>query len=156
MKKILLVSALLAIALFIMSGCGSSADEPPVVTAGGHLEIPTSEISETAAFFPVIVDDILMEVIAVQGSGDAIHVAFNTCENCHASGRGYYVQQGNVLICQQCNMQFYIDEIGLTSGGCQPISIITANRASFGDFVRVSYQTLSDNTHWFLRWRIEA
>lgn len=33
--------------------------------------------------------------------GLLIRTAFNTCQVCYSSGKGYYVQSGNVLVCQQ-------------------------------------------------------
>ena len=39
-----------------------------------------------------------IEVLAVKSSDGTIRTAFNTCQVCYASGRGYYIQQGDGLI----------------------------------------------------------
>lgn len=65
------------------------------------LVINKSDISEKASFYPINVDGTRMEVLAVKDSSGNIRTAFNTCQVCYSSGKGYYVQSGNVLVCQQ-------------------------------------------------------
>ena len=65
------------------------------------LVINKSDISEKALFYPVNVDGTCMEVLAVKDSSGNIRTAFNTCQVCYSSGKGYYVQSGNVLVCRQ-------------------------------------------------------
>jgi len=140
----------------VLTGCAGDNEDignPPVITSGGYLRIPFSSVSEIVAFFPAIVNGTLMEVVVVQASDGTIRTAFNTCENCHRSGRGYYIQEGNALICQQCQMAFELDMVGLISGGCQPIPIFENSRTYSNNYIEISYQFLSENTHWFLQWR---
>jgi len=117
------------------------------------LIIPINVISETVSFFPVMVDNILMEILVVEASDGTIRTSYNTCENCHKSGKGYYEQEGDEVICQQCKMRFKIDSIGLQSGGCQPIPIFDEDKTVTNDAIQISYEVLSDNTHWFLNWK---
>ena len=62
--------------------------------------IHTADITTDASFFPVEVNGTRMEVIAVKDSEGNIRTAFNTCQVCYDSGRGYYVQSGDYLVCQ--------------------------------------------------------
>jgi uncharacterized membrane protein len=64
-----------------------------------------------------------MEVLAVRASDGTVRTALNTCQVCNNSGRGYYVQEGNVLVCQNCGNQFTIDQIELIKNGCNPVPI---------------------------------
>ena len=144
------------ISMFALTACVTgSADVPDnqAATPGEFLQIPLSDITRTAAFFPVAIDGVSMEVVAVKASDDTIRVAFNTCEVCHASGRGYYVQDGDDVICQQCQMRFAIDSIGLEPGGCQPIAISEQDIDRIADYLQISYDLLAENQHWFLNWR---
>ena len=43
-----------------------------------------------------------MEIVAVKALDGSIRTAFNTCQVCYNSGRGYYQQEGNELVCQNC------------------------------------------------------
>ena len=52
-----------------------------------------------------------MVVLAFKASDDTIRTALNTCQVCYDSGRGYYVQEGDKLICQNCGNQFEADQV---------------------------------------------
>ncbi len=69
---------------------------------GGDLIIQISDISKKATFYPVEVDGTKLEVIAVEAPDGSIRTAFNTCQVCYDSGKGYYKQEGDVLVCQNC------------------------------------------------------
>ena len=151
-NKYITIILLALLPLCLLEGCSKNNI---TVKPGKFLNIPLSEITETVKFIPVIADEIYMEVIAVKASDDSIRTAFNTCERCHKSGRGYYLQEENTVICQQCQMRFPIDSISITPGGCQPIPISDEEITVTGKFIRLPYQVLSDNTLWFIEWKTE-
>lgn len=100
--------------------------KPAAISAtdeSGDMVIKTSDISETATFYGYEEFDTYMEVLAVKASDGTIRTAFNTCQVCYASGRGYYIQQGDVLICQNCSNMFKMDDIEIVRGGCNPVPI---------------------------------
>ena len=100
--------------------------KPSPIRAGdenGNMVIQVSDISENAAFYAYDQADTYMEVLAVKASDGSIRTAFNTCQVCYASGRGYYVQDGDVLICQNCGNRFSMDDVEVTRGGCNPVPI---------------------------------
>jgi uncharacterized membrane protein len=115
-KKTLLVLAALAA---VFAG--------PVARAGaldnGDLYIPTEEITEIATFYPLDVDGTSMEIFAVRAPDGTIRTAFNTCQICYNSGRGYYKQEGSVFVCQNCGNRFRTSDIELVRGGCNPVPI---------------------------------
>ncbi|MDR2445448.1 MAG: DUF2318 domain-containing protein [Spirochaetaceae bacterium] len=69
-----------------------------------------------------------LEVLAVKAPDGTVRTAFNTCQVCYASGRGFYKQQGTVLVCQNCGNRFRMSQVGLRSGGCNPVPIGGAYR----------------------------
>ena len=69
-----------------------------------------------------------MEVLAVKASDGSIRTAFNTCQVCYDSGRGYYKQQGKVVVCQNCGNQFKLDQIEKIKGGCNSVPIMKENK----------------------------
>ena len=150
-KNILIISFILLI-FCLPTGCNKNNI---TIKPGKFLNIPISEITETVNFIPAIVDEIYMEVITVKASDDSIRIAFNTCERCHRSGKGYFLQEENEVICQQCQMSFSIDSISILSGGCQPIPITQEEITITDKFIRISYDILSANTHWFTDWKQE-
>ena len=58
--------------------------------------------------------------------------AFNTCQVCYDSGRGYYVQEGDVLVCQNCGNRFSAEQVELIKGGCNPVPIDSENKTDDG------------------------
>ena len=130
-----------------------STSEAVEIAAGESLVIPLADITEDAVFIPVTVDGTELEVIAVRDSTGRIGTAFNTCQICYSSGRGYYVQQGDVFVCQNCGNQFTADQIGLEAGGCNPWPVTEDQRTVTGDAVEISYDVLSANKAIFANWK---
>ena len=158
MKKVLVTILTLGMAVTAFSGCGkketdSAAVEKVTVAAGESLTIPVSEISETAGFYPVEVNGTQMEVIAVKDSSGAIRTAFNTCQICYDSGKGYYKQDGDQLVCQNCGNSFTMDQVGITSGGCNPWPILDENRIVSGEEIQISYEFLKASGDIFKNWK---
>lgn len=131
----------------------SSTEDAQVIEEGGSLVIAVSELSETAQFYPVEVDGTRMEVIAVKDSDGNIRTAFNTCQICYSSGRGYYVQDGNVLVCQNCGNRFTVDQIEIESGGCNPWPIFEENKTVTEDSIEISYDFLNESKNIFANWK---
>lgn len=67
----------------------------PVVE--GDLTIVKSDVTDKAKFYGYQSNDTYMEVMAVHASDGTVRTALNTCRACNNSGRGYYVQEGDVL-----------------------------------------------------------
>jgi hypothetical protein len=87
------------------------------------LVILLKDLSSTAQFYPVIIDGVRMEILAVKAPDGTYRTVFNTCQVCYASGRGYYKQTGSVLVCQNCGNRFPMSRVEVSSGGCNPIPI---------------------------------
>lgn len=148
----------LAIVLLVQNGSGGQAGEDGSAGAqkigeGESLVIPVSEVTETAAFYPIEVDGIQMEVLAVRDSKGTIRTAFNTCQVCYSSGRGYYVQQGNALVCQNCGNRFTVDQVEIQTGGCNPWPIFPENKTETEEAITISYDFLSEATRIFANWK---
>lgn len=123
------------------------------VASGESLVIPTAEITTEASFYPVEVDGTNMEVIAVKDSAGNIRTAFNTCQICYDSGRGYYVQSGHDLVCQNCGSHFSMDQVEIESGGCNPWPIFDENKTVTADEISISYDFLAESQRIFANWR---
>lgn len=167
------IAVLLTLALLI-AGCGSgtakkstasegtssgaeentAADAADTQTAKGEdLVIPISGLSTTASFYSVEIEGTPMEIIAVIDNDGNIRTAFNTCQICYSSGRGYYVQSGDKLVCQNCGNQFTIDQVEIQSGGCNPWPIFAENKTVTEDSVIISYDFLNESRQIFARWK---
>lgn len=115
--------------------------------------IKKSDITGTAKFYPITVEGTYMEVLAVRASDGTIRTALNTCQVCYDSGRGYYVQQGNILVCQNCKNRFEIDQIGVEKGGCNPVPILEQNKIDNGSTILIPETYLSTQKELFANWK---
>lgn len=149
---IILGAAIVLIVVFFVAK-GFTGGSGKTVSTGGDLVIPKSEISETARFYPYKAGGVNMEVVAVKASDGTIRTAFNTCQVCFNSGRGYYKQEGDVLVCQNCGNRFKMDQVEKIKGGCNPAPIMQENKTENGDNIVISKDFLAQNKDLFANWK---
>ena len=146
------------------TGQGSQATEPNPLpqtasaetdVQGADLVIPTSGISEKATFYPMEVEGTKLEVLAVKAPDGSIRTAFNTCQVCYASGRGYYKQEGDELVCQNCGNRFSMDQVEDTRGGCNPVPITAEYKTETDEAITISYDFLDEARVIFSNWRTD-
>ena len=123
------------------------------VIADRDLVIQTADITGNALFFPVDIDGVRMEVLAVRAPDGTIRTAFNTCQVCYASGRGYFVQTGMVLVCQNCGNRYRMNQIERRAGGCNPVPIFPVNKTVTPDTITISREYLRQTKAIFESWQ---
>jgi uncharacterized membrane protein len=159
--RFLISTVLTILGIVSLTGCSrkstetATSNDTEVISSGEELVIPINKISEKATFYPLEVDGVNLEVVAVEASDGTIRTAFNTCQICYASGRGYYKQSGDVLVCQNCGNQFAMDHVEVESGGCNPWPIFDENKTVDDDNIRISYDFLKESTAIFQNWKVE-
>jgi uncharacterized membrane protein len=151
MKKIL------AAAMFV---CGAAVfaqnaalNQRMPVIADQDLVVQIADITENALFYPVDIDGTRMEVLAVKAPDGTIRTAFNTCQVCYRSGRGYFVQTGALLVCQNCGNRYRMSQVERQAGGCNPVPIFPANKTTAGSTIIISREFLRQAREIFIRWR---
>lgn len=127
--------------------------ETTKIEKGDSLVIKTDDLSEDAEFYPIEVDGTEMEVIAVKDAEGTIRTAFNTCQICYDSGNGYYKQEGDKLVCQNCGNSFTMDQVGETAGGCNPYPILDDDKTMTEDEIQISYDFLKESSDIFANWK---
>ena len=149
-------------AVFLIQGNGNSNEGEDTgrensgavaIAAGDSLVIPTADVTTDVSFYPVEVNGTNMEVIAVKDSAGNIRTAFNTCQVCYDSGRGYYVQSGDYLVCQNCGNRFTMNQVEIESGGCNPWPIFDENKTVTADKISISYDFLVEAQGIFANWK---
>jgi uncharacterized membrane protein len=161
---ILGVIAIIVIGLAAFSVLGSKKDDeitgemskPAAISATdekGDMVIQISDVSETAKFYRYDELDTYIEVLAVKASDGTIRTAFNTCQVCYASGRGYYVQEGDYLICQNCGNRFSLDDVEVTRGGCNPVPITEDMKEVTDTTITIPKELFAEAEFIFKNWR---
>jgi uncharacterized membrane protein len=119
----------------------------------GDIFIPASDITEKATFYTVTVDGVKIEIFAVKAPDGSIRTAFNTCQVCFDSGRGYYKQDGNVFVCQNCGNRFRTSDIEKIKGGCNPVPIMPENKTVTEKGVTIPRSFLAEAKVIFEKWK---
>jgi uncharacterized membrane protein len=133
----------------LFAAAGASAELRP----NGDLFIPAGDVSEKAVFYPVVVEGTKMEVFAVKAPDGTIRTAFNTCQVCFDSGRGYYVQEGDAFICQNCGNRFRAGNIETVRGGCNPVPILPENKTADAKGITIPGSFLLKAKRIFSNWK---
>jgi uncharacterized membrane protein len=123
------------------------------VIVDSDLVINISDVTENAVFYPVDIQGTRIEVLAVKAPDGTIRTAFNTCQVCYGSGRGFYKQQGTVLVCQNCGNRFRMGQVEVRSGGCNPVPVFAANKTVTDTAIIISKEYLARAKEIFARWR---
>lgn len=158
-KRLLFFSMTIVITIVIISvivflSGDKNIENNTAVIKDANLIIPVSEISANASFYLVEIDGTRLEVLAVKAPDGSIRTAFNTCQICYDSGRGYYKQDGNTLVCQNCGNRFLMSDIERASGGCNPVPIFTENKTVTDESITISYEYLNEAKRIFANWKI--
>ena len=157
MKMNTKIAAVIALVLLITGGIAFAQDaklnqKKPVIS-DRDLVIQISDITENALFYPVDIDGMRIEVLAVKAPDGTIRTAFNTCQVCYGSGRGFYVQQGTLLVCQNCGNRFRMNQIERQAGGCNPVPIFPANKTISDTTITISREFLQQAKRIFAGWK---
>jgi uncharacterized membrane protein len=162
MKKLALVSvaaiALIAVAFSFKFPGNNGSDNSKAstdipVVKDGDIVINAKDITDQASFYPAEINGTDLEVIAVKAPDGTIRTAFNTCQVCYSSGRGYYKQEGDQLVCQNCGNRFSMDEVEVTKGGCNPVPITDEYKTVDDDTITVTKDILEQATAIFANWK---
>lgn len=118
LTAIALLAGVGAVFALNIPGLGKGEKVTPV---NGAVAIPVAKVSDGKAHFYRFDDGgKAIGFFVVKGSDDALHVAFDTCDVCFREKKGYN-QQGDFMVCKNCNKRFAIKMIGnVGGGGCNP------------------------------------
>ncbi|MDR1509629.1 MAG: DUF2318 domain-containing protein [Synergistaceae bacterium] len=152
MKKLCQGKLIIAALFAILAAFSASSAKAEILPDGG-LFIPIAEVTEKAVFYPLKVDGIDMEVFAVKAPDGTIRTAFNTCQVCYDSGAGYYVQEGDVFVCQNCGNRFKTKNIEIVKGGCNPVPILPEHKTVDEKGITIPKALLSEAKVIFRNWK---
>ena len=148
-----LAVVILAAVLLLKPGVPAARTDAGNKAQNGGLRIQIEDISEKATFYPVTVDGVKLEVLAVKAPDGTIRTAFNTCQVCYDSGRGYYVQEGSVLVCQNCGNRFRTSDVEKVRGGCNPVPILPENKNVDETTITIPAEILQQAKGIFANWK---
>ena len=92
-----------------------------VKESNGTITLSVAKLAEGKARFYKLEDGGKeITFFAVKASDGSIRTAFDACDSCYRSKKGYE-QQGDKMNCNNCNQKFAINRLGPNAtGGCNP------------------------------------
>jgi hypothetical protein len=129
------------------------APRQPATPEGSDIIILLDDVTETANFYPTTVGGVALEVMAIRAPDGTVRTAFNTCQSCFTSGRGYYVQEGSELVCQNCGNRFAANHVEIESGGCNPVPIFEGDKVTSDTAITIPASYLKEAQSLFENWK---
>ncbi len=152
MSSTRLAPATRALAAALLLGA-ASASAGGKFLPNGDLQIPKSEITATAKFYQYTIDGVRIEILALRAPDGTVRTALNTCQVCYSSGRGYYVQKGDVLVCQNCGNRFKASQVEIIKGGCNPVPITADLKTEDSKTITIGKWLFEQARPLFLKWK---
>ena len=125
-KKLLAPVALLVLAVVAAAGWflfgPTAAGGPEAVTAGqdGMVRFSTADfIDGKAKLYRFKGESGPVDFFVVRSHDGVIRSAFDTCDVCYKALKGYR-QEGDDMVCNNCDQRFKTDMINVVKGGCNP------------------------------------
>jgi uncharacterized membrane protein len=118
-----------------------------VKAVNGVVSIPLDKVSDGKAhFYKISEGGKEIQFFLVKGTDGSIKTAFDSCDVCYKEKKGYE-QQGDAMLCKNCNKKFAIAKMGPNSmGGCNPSFL--PHRESGGN-VMISVDDLKAGAKYF-------
>jgi uncharacterized membrane protein len=140
----LLLVAAGAVGAFTLPGFGKAEK---VQAVNGLVTIPVAKVSDGKAHFYRYSDgNKEVSFFLLKASDGTLRSAFDACDACYREKKGYE-QQGDKMVCRNCNMKFASTRIGpASSGGCNPSHL---PHAISGANVTISAADLKAGTRYF-------
>lgn len=127
--------------------------DAPIPVSGDSIEIRADEINSRASYFDYDAYGTTVELFAVRAFDGSIRLALNTCQVCNGSPYAYFVQEGDDFVCQNCMNRFASIDVGLVSGGCNPVPVTQDVYTEQDGFITLPSSFLNQNAYRFENWK---
>lgn len=116
--------ALVAVAAAALGGwmsLGTAEGKYPAVSVEhGVVSLPVKQIADGRAhFFAYKKGETAIDFFVLKSRDGVIRAAFDTCDVCYKAKKGYR-QEGDFMVCNNCDQTFASDRINEIKGGCNP------------------------------------
>ncbi len=81
----------------------------------------------------------------IKSADGVLRAAFDACDVCWPAGKGYY-QDGDVMVCRNCNRRFVSTKVNEVKGGCNPAPL---NRRVEGDMLVIEADDIRAGKGYF-------
>ena len=142
-----LILAVVAIGGWFLMG-PQAVGGPEVVSAGqdGTIKFPSADFSDgKAKFYRFKGQSGPIDFFVVRSHDGEIRSAFDTCDVCYKALKGYR-QEGDDMVCNNCDQRFKTDMINVVKGGCNPAPL---KRHQAGEAVVIAANDIEAGAWYF-------
>ena len=90
-------------------------------------------------------DGLSIRYFVLKSSDGVIRAAFDACDVCWYSGKGYY-QDGDYMVCRNCGKRFASIKVNEIKGGCNPAPL---ERKVVGDNLVIQVKSILEGKKYF-------
>jgi uncharacterized membrane protein len=103
---------------------GQATAKSLVEGVNGEVLLPVSQVNDGQAhFFSYKAGQDTVKFFVLKSSDGVLRAALDTCDVCYKAQKGYR-QEGDQMVCNNCNMKFRTDMINDVKGGCNPAPLV--------------------------------
>jgi uncharacterized membrane protein len=101
----------------------ATATATPTVAQGEDVRLPVAQFADgSARFFTYDAGGVQVKYFVLKSSDGTLRAAFDACDVCYASKKGYR-QEGDEMVCNNCDQRFPSIKVNVLEGGCNPSPI---------------------------------
>jgi hypothetical protein len=118
----------------------------PVTAQGGDVRISMKTFDDGKAhFFAYTSGGKTVTFFVVKAVDGSFRTALDACVACNHAKLGYR-QEGDLVVCNNCGMGFKPTDIGMVTGGCNPIPV---NKSVDGQLIVLKAKDLEAGAQYF-------
>jgi len=120
-RLVLILTILVALGVGAWTVIPNGAAGSKILKAdGGVVQVAQADLTDgKARFYRVRGADNEISFFLVKSKDGEIRAAFDTCDVCFRAKKGYR-QEGDSMICNNCDQAFKTELVGVIKGGCNP------------------------------------
>lgn len=135
-----------AVAGWLVMGQGASDGYAALESQNGEIRLDLSKISDGKAhYFTHAAHGTNVDFFVVKSVDGVMRAAFDACDVCYHEKKGYR-QDGNFMVCNNCEMRFRTDLVNEVKGGCNPAPL---NRRVEGDEIVIKIADIATGGRYF-------
>ena len=142
--------AIVAVSVTLMP---KTTKESISLAENGDVILRAEDIGTEASYFDYDANGTTVQLFAVRASDGTVRLALNTCQVCNGSPYAYFIQDGDWFICQNCMNRFASTDVGILSGGCNPLPITDQVYTKQDGMITIPASFLDENAPLFQNWK---
>jgi uncharacterized membrane protein len=122
------------------------APYPLAIAEDGVVRLDAATFDDHEAhYYTYMHDSGPIEFFVLKSQDGVIRAAFNACDVCHLSRKGY-TQDGDEMVCVNCGRRFPADQINVLKGGCNPAPL---ERTLEGNTLLIKVEDITSGATYF-------